>query len=167
MYAFYNPASKEYVKVLAQIGTNQNGTDPTLFYEFSSNSSIVYTSHDPDVLQKILLCRDGKATSNSGLGSILLPYNYKNHLDGCKIVELLHKEKVYRITSCISTGYEVEHRDFDGTIEQCMKHLDTDIRDASRNSTLKEIKLSIDGIIQCDTLYDITKFVIEKNLLGE
>lgn len=166
MYTFYNPKTKKYINVHTTIAVDQNGHDPELCYEFSYDKGLLYTSLYKEDLEKILDCRDGKRTSD--VGTLDMPYGYKQLLDGYKVVELLgHKEPIYRISSSVHTGYEIVERDFDGTISECLEHLDTYIRDADRNSLLKDIKLKIDGMIHRDTLYDITKFIIEKNILGE
>lgn len=162
MFALYNPTTKEYAHVEADIGYEMHCDDPSIQYNFVSIGGTLFTSNDMNTMVKILNIRDGKMGDNRySLGSIDAPCDVKL-LAGYKIVEMLHHEQKYRIKTEVSAGYEIIYRDFDGTIEQCIEYMDKEVSVEARNGLLKGIQLEIDGMIHRDTLYDITKFLMQK-----
>lgn len=166
MFAFYNPLTKEYAHVEAEIGYEQHCDDPSIQYSFVTIGGTMYTSVYREQLQKILDIRDGNSNVRFSLGSLDAPCDIK-YLQGYKIVEIGHVEQKYRIKTEISTGYEITYRDFDGNLDECIAYMDDEVRTASSNGLLKGIFLEIDGAIHREKLYDVTKFLMQKKYEGE
>ena len=157
MYALYNHKTKKYAYVEARLsGGGPFNEEPASDYYFSQHGTL-YTSDDRETLEKILARQGGK--DDDKLGDLHRPFLY-HILEGFSIVQMHHVQTLYRISTVIDSGYEVEHREFDGTIEQCREYMDTKIREASRNGLLKDINLKIDGEIHRSTLYDVLSFVM-------
>ena len=166
MFAFYNPTTKEYAHVEAEIGYEMHCDDPRIQYCFVTIGGTLFTSNDMNTMVKILNIRDGKMGDNRySLGSLDAPCDVKL-LAGYKIVEVLHLEQKYRIKTEVSTGYEIMYRDFDGTVDQCIEYMDNEVSVEARNGLLKGIQLEVDGMVHRDTLYDVTKFLVKKQLEG-
>lgn len=166
MFAFYNPNTKEYAHYEAEIGYEAHCEDPSIQYNFVTIGGTMYTSDDKNTMEKILNIRDGKMGDNRfSLGSLDSPCDIKI-LQGYKIVEIGHIEQKYRINTEVSTGYELTYRDFDGTIDECIEYMDKEVSVQASNGLLKGIHLEIDGEIHRSTLYDVTKFLMQKRYEG-
>lgn len=167
MYALYNPTTKEYAHYEAEIGYEAHCEDPSIQYNFVTIGGTMYTSDNKNTMEKILNIRDGKMGDNRySLGSLDAPCDIKL-LHGYKIVEIGHNEPKYFIKTEVSTGYEITFRDFQGTIDECIEYMDKEVSVEANNGLLKGISLEIDGAIHRDTLYDITKFLMQKKYEGE
>lgn len=167
MYALYNQKTKEYAHIEAEIGYEAHCSDPTLQYRFVDIGGTMYTSSTLPVLEHILRIRDGQNGSNRvNYGLLHTPGNIKS-LAGFKIVNIGHLQTTYRISTEENTGYEIIYRDFDGNVDQCMEHLDGHVRTLDRNGLLKGIVLKLNGTVLHESLYDVAKFVLEKQLSGE
>lgn len=163
MFAFYNPTTNEYAHVEAEIGYEEHCYDQAeVMYSFVTIGGTLYTHQHRSTLENILRICDLTITDHSiNYGDLDTPCDIKL-LKGFKIVEIGHIEPKYRIKTEVSTGYEITYRDFDGTVEQCIEYMDKEVSVVARNGLLKGIQLEVDGMIHRDTLYDVTKFLMNK-----
>lgn len=168
MFAFYNPLTKEYAHVEADLGYEEHCSEQAeVLYSFVHKGGTLYTSHDRGTLENILRIRDMIETDNRiNYGLLHTPCDIK-YLQGYKIVEIGHVEQKYRIKTEISTGYEITYRDFDGNLDECIAYMDDEVSKAANDGLLKGIFLEIDGEIHREKLYDVTKFLMQKKYEGE